>query len=254
MPSCGMVIMSSTSDSLTLDYKLFSSTAPASGMEVSASTIVVINKNQFLTDAICRSINDATQAEIAAFTSVESWLEHRAAGSALVLIYLSSLTKEEEQQQLDLLLSQAEDAPPVVVLGDREIPACIMGILAKGARGYIPTSLSLALTLKALQLVRAGGVFLPASCLQGCQAPPQWLPAPANENAAMFTERQIAVIEAIRLGKANKMIAYELNMCESTVKVHVRNIMKKLRATNRTQISFIADRMLKEGLLVPKAK
>jgi len=245
--------MGSTFDGLALHYKLFSSTAPASRVEMGASTIVVISKSQFHTDAICQSINDATQAEITAFTSVESWLEQRAADPALVLIYVSSLTKEEEQQ-LDLLLSQAEEAPPVVVLGDRDTPACIMGILAKGARGYIPTSLSLALTLKALQLVRAGGVFLPASCLRGCQAPPQWLPAPAKETAAMFTERQIAVIEAIRLGKPNKVIAYELNMCESTVKVHVRNIMKKLRATNRTQISFIADRMLKEGLLLPKAK
>ena len=38
---------------------------------------------------------------------------------------------------------------------------------------------------------------------------------------------------------ANKLIAYELNMCESTVKVHVRNIMKKLQATNRTQVAYL---------------
>jgi FixJ family two-component response regulator len=38
---------------------------------------------------------------------------------------------------------------------------------------------------------------------------------------------------------ANKLIAYELNMCESTVKVHVRNIMKKLNATNRTQVAYM---------------
>jgi DNA-binding NarL/FixJ family response regulator len=38
---------------------------------------------------------------------------------------------------------------------------------------------------------------------------------------------------------ANKLIAYELNMCESTVKVHIRNIMKKLNATNRTQVAYL---------------
>ena len=38
---------------------------------------------------------------------------------------------------------------------------------------------------------------------------------------------------------ANKLIAYELNMCESTVKVHIRNIMKKLKATNRTQVAYL---------------
>ena len=34
------------------------------------------------------------------------------------------------------------------------------------------------------------------------------------------------------------MIAYELNMCESTVKVHVRHIMKKLQAKNRTDVAI----------------
>jgi hypothetical protein len=43
---------------------------------------------------------------------------------------------------------------------------------------------------------------------------------------------------SLREGKANKIIAYELNMCESTVKVHVRNIMKKLKARNRTEVAF----------------
>ena len=42
----------------------------------------------------------------------------------------------------------------------------------------------------------------------------------------------------MRRGKANKVIAIELGMRESTVKVHVRNIMKKLNAKNRTELSY----------------
>ena len=57
----------------------------------------------------------------------------------------------------------------------------------------------------------------------------------------MFTSRQAAVVEALRKGKANKIIAYELNMCESTVKVHVRSIMKKLKARNRTEVAYIVN-------------
>ena len=47
------------------------------------------------------------------------------------------------------------------------------------------------------------------------------------------------MVEAIRQGKPNKIIAYELNMCESTVKVHVRAIMKKLKARNRTEVAYL---------------
>ena len=62
----------------------------------------------------------------------------------------------------------------------------------------------------------------------------------------MFTRRQVAVIDALRKGKANKIIAYELNMCESTVKVHVRNIMKKLNAKNRTEVAYLASELMQE--------
>jgi DNA-binding NarL/FixJ family response regulator len=44
------------------------------------------------------------------------------------------------------------------------------------------------------------------------------------------------------LGKPNKIIAYELGMSESTVKVHVRNIMQKMGATNRTQAAYKGQR------------
>nr|WP_246482341.1 LuxR C-terminal-related transcriptional regulator [Methylopila capsulata] len=59
--------------------------------------------------------------------------------------------------------------------------------------------------------------------------------------AGRFTARQAAVVDALRQGKANKIIAYELNMRESTVKVHVRNIMRKLKAKNRTEVAFMTS-------------
>ena len=52
------------------------------------------------------------------------------------------------------------------------------------------------------------------------------------------TGRQAAVLKALCRGKANKIIAFELNLCESTVKVHIRSIMKKLQARNRTEVAL----------------
>jgi DNA-binding NarL/FixJ family response regulator len=67
-----------------------------------------------------------------------------------------------------------------------------------------------------------------------------------HKTNGLFTTRQAAVIEALRRGKPNKIIAYELKMRESTVKVHVRNIMKKLKATNRTQVAYLATQLLED--------
>ena len=91
---------------------------------------------------------------------------------------------------------------------------------------------------EAIELARAGGTFVPVS---GFLALREAICATVESKPLMpsfLTTRQGAVAEALRKGKANKIIAYELNMCESTVKVHVRNIMKKLQATNRTQVAF----------------
>ena len=52
------------------------------------------------------------------------------------------------------------------------------------------------------------------------------------------------VVHAIQKGKSNKIIAYDLCICESTVKVHVRNIMTKLKAKNRTDVAMRAPTSL----------
>jgi DNA-binding NarL/FixJ family response regulator len=59
----------------------------------------------------------------------------------------------------------------------------------------------------------------------------------------MLTSRQTDVLHLLRSGQSNKYIARELNMRESTVKVHVRQIMRKLGAANRTQAALFARQM-----------
>ena len=84
--------------------------------------------------------------------------------------------------------------------------------------------------VEALRFVGAGGTYVPVQCLLAARQTPT--AAPEAIAASGITSRELAVIQAIRQGKPNKVIAYELNMCESTVKVHVRHIMRKLQARN----------------------
>ena len=83
------------------------------------------------------------------------------------------------------------------------------------------------------------------------QAPKASAPVRAQDEPIFaeeqFTARQAAVADRLRRGKPNKLIAYELNMCESTVKVHIRNILKKLRVTNRTEAGFKLNVMVSDS-------
>ena len=58
-----------------------------------------------------------------------------------------------------------------------------------------------------------------------------------------LTPSEQRVLELLRVGKPNKVIARELNIEESTVKVHVRRIMRKLNAANCRQAALVAQQM-----------
>lgn len=66
--------------------------------------------------------------------------------------------------------------------------------------------------------------------------------ADAATDAAPLTEREDSVLNLIAEGAGNKTIARRLNISDSTVRVHVRSIMKKLGVQNRTQAALRAVR------------
>ena len=54
-----------------------------------------------------------------------------------------------------------------------------------------------------------------------------------------LTPRESEVLARLREGKPNKIIAHELQISESTVKVFVRRILMKLHASNRTEVACL---------------
>ena len=66
-------------------------------------------------------------------------------------------------------------------------------------------------------------------------------------HAPEFTERQYAVLVCLCQGDPNKVIGRKLGMTETTVKVHVREIMRKLGVSNRTQVAIAAAHVCSDG-------
>ncbi|TPJ73360.1 response regulator transcription factor [Mesorhizobium sp. B2-5-13] len=162
-----------------------------------------------------------------------------------VLVILGARKVSEQSVRAELTDFIAEiGTVPVIVVVDSDDPGEVLAALECGARGYIPTSVKVKVAAEAIGLARAGGIFVPASCVLALREIIHSTANGARPLAGMFTIREAAVVEALRKGKANKIIAYELNLCESTVKVHIRNIMKKLKATNRTEVAYKLRQML----------
>jgi DNA-binding NarL/FixJ family response regulator len=133
------------------------------------------------------------------------------------------------------------------VLADRDDVDEVNRALTHGVRGYIPTSVECGVAVAALRLISAGGTFVPADALRSTATKPDDQPEGKRQRRSDgldLTPRELSVIDLLREGKPNKLIAARLDMQESTVKVHVRNILKKLNATNRTHAAFVANRLL----------
>jgi DNA-binding NarL/FixJ family response regulator len=204
--------------------------------------VAMIEKRLLLAECLTRCIKLASGYNVISFPSVESWLEVAdTTPVSLIVLCLGSKPSDAETRRDVSLLLRAANRLPTIILSDVEDPDQIIDVLEQGVRGYIPTSVSLQVAIKAMQLVQAGGVFVPASSLMAATSSSDGEVTSKNSQNGLFTARQAAVVEALRRGKANKIIAYELNMRESTVKVHVRNIMKKLKAKNRTEVAFMTN-------------
>ncbi len=141
----------------------------------------------------------------------------------------------------------------LVVVSGSEKRSDLLAALENGAAGFIPKSSSAKVLMGALQLVLAGGVYLPEQAIRGDRmtdsaphagngsgdADP--LGSLADGAGDQLTPRQRDVLNRLRDGKSNKQIAHELGLTEGTVKVHVTAILRQLGVRNRTQAAITAN-------------
>lgn len=165
-----------------------------------------------------------------------------AAGTSLDLVVIGAATAEHvDLGQLEAIRDSLPGVPTVVV-AENGNPHRARQILNAGARGFLPTSLSLKVLIGALDLVLAGGVYVPSSLLESTpQGHGGWESEDRQaEPWSELTRRQRDVLGLISQGKSNKLIADALSMSESTVKAHVKQIIKRLHVSNRTQAALLA--------------
>ncbi len=165
-----------------------------------------------------------------------------------LILYHAHASETESVQNISILLRSLSSIP-LIVLSDAEDahqPETICSTLQQGAQGFIPTrTMGIPMIVAAIRLVEAGGTFAPLDLLFKAGRPVAEPKAAVPVRQDRLTSRQVIVLRHLQQGKANKIIAHELGMSESTVKVHVRNIMRKMGATNRTQAVYKAQGVLR---------
>ncbi len=146
---------------------------------------------------------------------------------------------------LDALKQIHTDCPdvPIIIISavfDRQILQKTFDI---GVSGYVSKSFSNSLIISAINLVMAGGIYVPPEVLQmsvqSSPEPMRELLASLNEPKSdttdnnILTPRQKEVLACLAEGLSNKQIAYRLGVSEGTIKIHITLLLRALEVTNR---------------------
>ena len=133
-----------------------------------------------------------------------------------------------------LIAIRAEDAGArVVVLTTYDGDVEIRRALAAGASGYLLKSMPPGELVAGIRAVHGGRKRIPAEVAAQLAE---------HMGEAALTGREVEVLEAVAGGNRNREIAERLFISEETVKVHVKHIMEKLGASDRTQAVALAVR------------
>lgn len=133
---------------------------------------------------------------------------------------------------LKRMVAQCPNAAVAIITG-MVTKAVASSALAAGAKGFVPKTLSGAKLISALELMAAGEVYAPVDLMRPSGA----IEGLTIVGAEVLTPRELEVAAMLVRGASNKEIARALDLQEVTVKLHVRNLCRKLETKNRTQIA-----------------
>lgn len=148
---------------------------------------------------------------------------------------------------LEAIKAKCPDIPVVIVSGYSSRDHVVAAVQA-GAAGFIPKTVSGTAMVNALRLVLSGEKYLPSSTFfddpanqmpmmpMAQQPRPGVVPPPFDK----LSRREAEILGLLVEGRTNKEIAIVLDLQEITIKVHLRNVYRKIGAANRAQAVRIA--------------
>jgi len=197
--------------------------------------IVIIDRNEIAREGLRRMLSDCGLGIV----------ETRAHAGDLPdgAVHLALVTCVSTAEAREACRSVREHRPEVriVVLADDCCSDVVVDALADGADGVLSRTIAVDPMIAYLHLVVLGEKVIPTSVVDDMPSRSRARRS-ALPDASDLSVREMAVLERIAAGRANKLISRDLGIAEGTVKVHVKSILRKLGLANRTQAALWAAR------------
>jgi two-component system nitrate/nitrite response regulator NarL len=111
-----------------------------------------------------------------------------------------------------------------------------------GASAYLANCRTPEALIKSLELVMLGEAILPMTMLTDLLNHQHGRSDRRGNHLPHLSAREVEIVRCLVEGNSNKVIARKMKIADATVKVHVKAILRKIRAANRTQVAIWAMR------------
>jgi DNA-binding NarL/FixJ family response regulator len=187
----------------------------------------ILDKTHFRVVASAASVDHLTPSDVQ---------QHEA-----VLLILDVGHDVEMAMRQVQLFKQLHATARIAIMTGAIRSADLASLFQAGANVCFAEGVTMEVFFKSLELVALGETLVPATLLASA---PRHEEAPSQEPAAGssldLSPQEDRILSSLIEGHPNKFIARKLGIAESTVKVHVKNIFRKIRVDNRTQAAMWA--------------
>jgi two-component system, NarL family, nitrate/nitrite response regulator NarL len=211
-------------------------------LNVSALSVLIISRHTLVREGLKAMIADTSFRVVCERDSVRSAVEQPAGNVALVL--LGASLSSDLVVRLKMLRAAYPHARTVCYSPSANLPLKTLNeIFGASIDGWLLSSSPPQVLRQSLDLIMIGESVLPFSLIassfsDGTEPRHEEQQPQSTAAECAFSMREVQVLEILQTGKSNKAIARELGLAEATVKVHIKSVLRKLGASNRTEAAI----------------
>lgn len=204
---------------------------------MSQASIIFIGGSGLFRRGLNSFLDDSPFSVAAEHDTVAECIAEAGDSSPDVVIYISNSVINETVEAVEGVTAAFPEVRILVLATDlsmEELGEC----LRAGTTGYLLSTISKKALRHSLTLLMLGEMVFPsalATALPQCAAKRPKINARLRGN---LTPRELDILRCLTDGASNKLIARDLGITESTVKIHMKSLIRKIGAQNRTQAAL----------------
>jgi len=208
---------------------------------------ILIQTSELITEGLLKTLSNTIFDPVSSVSSYDKVQVSSVCHDGDLLFIIGGENQSKTLQAVRHLVEHNEPAY-IVILSKYDDPSSVLSALEAGARGYLRETITSEALLKALELVLLGETVVPFQFIQELcihRAAKLTLvndhPSTVSTSSVKsLTPQQTAVLRCITQGMPDKLIARRLQISDTTVKVHVKAILREIGVQNRTQAAVWA--------------